>query len=358
MPGRGPGRSRLGLLSLAAVLVLAFSALLPDPAARKAPSGLAHSTSVAADLGTAAADSSRQGGGRAADASETANISTSWDPAESLVHWALDPPSARPADFSNLIRDPKVPLALLFGLKVRTIVVDPGHGGSDPGAIGPTGLMEKEVTLDIARRLRDRLWKSDSHRVLLTREEDEKLSLRERVDFARASDADLFVSIHVNSLPVEPLTMVETYYFGPYGDERTLELAERENEGSGYRVGDFRALLEKIGVAMKTQESKSLATSIQRSLYRNIKLRNKNLVSWGIKTAPFVVLLGVDVPSVLTEVSCISNREEEQRLASPEYREMIAQYLEHGIVEYLHKMDNQEEVPSEGVLRYAATKNQ
>jgi N-acetylmuramoyl-L-alanine amidase len=270
-----------------------------------------------------------------------------WDP-------QIDVSLNAPADYAAFLGDAGVPIADLFGLEVNTIVIDPGHGGSDPGATGAAGLEEKEVTLDIARRLRDRLTAHANIRVLLTRDGDERVSLKERVAFAKAQEADLFISIHVNALPVDRITMIETYYFGPHQDEHTLKLAERENKGSEFAVGEFKKIIAKIGDTMKTQESRVLAMSIQRSLYRNMKRRNEDLVSWGIKTAPFVVLLGVDVPSVLAEVSCITNPGEEQRLATAGYRDEIAAYLEKGIVGYLRKSGHDKEEPTEGALKYAA----
>jgi N-acetylmuramoyl-L-alanine amidase len=228
-----------------------------------------------------------------------------------------------------------LPMADLFGLRVQTIVIDPGHGGIDPGATGHRGLKEKDVALDIARRLRDKLTSFGNYRVLLTREDDRKVYLKERVAFARENHADLFVSIHVNSVPVNFANYVETYYFGPYTDQRSLDLATTENSDSDYVMGDFRKVIAKIGDTMKTEESKTLAISIHKHLYASLKRLNAGLVDAGSKTGPFVVLLGVDVPSVLVEVSCISNKAEEIRLARPGYRDGIAGFLETGIVEYL-----------------------
>ena len=232
------------------------------------------------------------------------------------------------------------PMADLFGLKIHTIVIDPGHGGRDPGATGPTGLKEKDVTLDIARRLRDKLASSGRYRVLLTRDADEKVFLKERVAFAKANNADLFISIHANSLPDESVNYVETYYFGPHTDQQALTLSEEENQESDYSMGEFREVIAKIGDTLKTEESKDLATSIHRQLYRDMKRRNDQLVNAGAKTGPFVVLLGVDIPSVLVEVSCISNTAEETRLAQAEYRDSVAGFLEKGIVDYLDRRAN------------------
>jgi N-acetylmuramoyl-L-alanine amidase len=235
-----------------------------------------------------------------------------------------------------------MPMADLFNLKVQTIVIDPGHGGIDPGATGHLGLKEKDVALDIARRLRDKLAMSGQYRVLLTREEDRKVFLKERVAFAKENRADLFISTHINSLPAEAGSMnyVETYYFGPHTDQRSLDLAEKENRDSDYVMGDFRDVIARIGDTLKTEESKELANSIHKRLYTNLKRRNRDLVDAGAKTGPFMVLLGVEVPSVLVEVSCISNKAEESRLSTPEYRDSVADFLKTGIVEYLEQRAN------------------
>ena len=232
-----------------------------------------------------------------------------------------------------------MPMADLFNLKVGTIVIDPGHGGIDPGATGHQGLLEKNVALDIARRLRDKLVMTGNYRVLLTREEDRKVFLKERVAFAKDNKADLFISIHINSLPAEAasLNYVETYYFGQHTDQRSLELAEKENHASDYAMGDFREVIARIGDTLKTQESMELANAIHRRLYTGLKSRNRYLIDAGSKTGPFMVLLGVEVPSVLVEVSCISNKAEETRLSRPEYRDDVASFLKAGIVEYLEQ---------------------
>lgn len=249
-------------------------------------------------------------------------------------------PQARRAELSylELTRAAPLPLAELFGLDVHTIVVDPGHGGRDPGASGPSGLAEKEVTLDVALRLRDQLRRSGRYRVLLTREQDESVSLRERVDFANAQGADLFVSLHLNALPVAEPTVVETYYFGAHSDEMAREVARAENRGSGYGLGEFRAMIEKLGDSLKYQESRRLARLIQGRLYRRLREENRDIVSWGVKSAPFVVLLGVDMPSVLAELTTLSNPREEQRLKRDAYREKIAATLAASIADYLNQV--------------------
>jgi N-acetylmuramoyl-L-alanine amidase len=242
-----------------------------------------------------------------------------------------------PQDYSGLVGPMPVSIAELFDLGVRTIAVDPGHGGRDPGAIGPGGLKEKDLTLDIARRLRDRLKKHWNYRIILTRDGDVSVPLRRRAEIANENGADLFISIHVNYIPVEPVMIIETYFFGAQVGEEEMRIAEKENQGSEYLMAEFKAIIEKISNNFKQQESRSLALCIHESLFRNIRNKNIRTANRGIKSAPFVVLLGTDMPSVLAEVTCISNKKEEEKLADPAYREEIAAYLESGIVEYLEK---------------------
>jgi N-acetylmuramoyl-L-alanine amidase len=242
------------------------------------------------------------------------------------------------SDFDGLLRNDRFPLTAIFGLDVQTIVIDAGHGGKDPGAIGANGTLEKDVALDIALRLRDRLRSQGRYQILMTRDTDTTLGLNERVAFANENRADLFVSIHINAYPDVGVNTIETYYFGAPPDTASLELAELENTGSHYRMTDFKAMIAKIANTMKHQESASLAASIQYSLFDNLRKRDHGVRNFGVKTAPFVVLLGVDSPSVLAEVSCITNIEEEAKLNTPAYRERIASYLEKGVHDYLrHK---------------------
>ncbi|MCL5024717.1 MAG: N-acetylmuramoyl-L-alanine amidase [Nitrospirae bacterium] len=261
------------------------------------------------------------------------------------------PPSSEktlnPSDYAAFLNG-REPLSRVFGLGVRTIMIDPGHGGSDSGTSGKMGTHEKDMVLDIAKRLRERLRKHSYYTVLMTREQDVAVPLNKRVELANAAKADLFVSIHLNYLPSKPINMIETYYFGPSSDPKTLKLAEQENAGSRYGMSDFREIIEKIGETIKLQESKQLATSIQKKLFVNSREQNGNVYDFGIKRAPFVVLLGVDVPAVLAEVSCLSNREEEIELNTESHRENIARYLEAGILDYLSKGD----------LRYEAKREQ
>jgi len=244
----------------------------------------------------------------------------------------------------SVFADASTPVWDIFGFTIQTIIIDPGHGGEDPGAVGAMGSQEKDITLDVSRRLRDKLAQYKNYRILMTREEDITVPLKDRIAFANNHNADLYVSVHVNSIPRKRINIIETYYFGAYSDEETLRIAERENEGSAYTLNAYRNLVQKLCNTMKFQESKELATSIQYSLYGNMRKSNKDVLDYGIKTAPFVVLLGVDVPSVLVETSCLSNQSEEKKLNVERYREDIATYLEKGIVTYLNNKSNKDEV--------------
>ncbi|MCI0507834.1 MAG: N-acetylmuramoyl-L-alanine amidase [Gammaproteobacteria bacterium] len=257
------------------------------------------------------------------------------DNLEDLAIPGLDDIDVDPGNYEALAES-GMPIAELFGLGVNTIVIDPGHGGKDPGAVGNLGVFEKDVALEIAKRLRSRLRKHEHFEVLMTREGDDTISLNDRVEYANANQADLFISIHVNYFPSEH-SFIETYYFGPTDDTTVASLAKLENADSHYEYGEFKDIIQKIGDTLKFQESRQLAHSVQSNLYGRMKKINKQARDHGIKSAPFVVLLGLDAPSILSEVSCFCNPAEEQRLKTAEYRENIAAFLEKGIVSYLNK---------------------
>lgn len=244
------------------------------------------------------------------------------------------------SDYQPFLSQKNFSLRAIFGLKVKTIVIDPGHGGEDPGTSGSYGTREKDITLDIAKRLHRRMSRYEGYRVLLTRSEDMTCSLEARIEFANAHNADLFISIHVNNIPNKPYSIIETYYFGPNTSRSVLSLAEKENRGAQVSLYDFKAMVQKINNTLKYQEARVLARAIQNSLYGNIRRGNDNVYDYGVKTAPFIVLLGVDMPSVLTEVTCLSNQEEEKKLNDEEYREDIARYMEEGIIQYLQEKIN------------------
>ena len=274
---------------------------------------------------------------------ETAPVQTETD----TGNRALTLPQQSPDQYRTFLNQAQTPLSRIFGLKIKTIIIDPGHGGRDPGAVGRLGTREKNITLDIALKLQKKLEKFPEYRILLTRESDTYLTLEQRAAFANNQKADLFISIHVNVVPSDPSNIIETYYFGPNADEKTLLLVEQENRGAQYTASDFKEIIQKIGNTLKTQESGQLATHIQRSLYRNISRRNGDIENWGVRKAPFIVLLAVDTPSVLTEVTCLSNSEEEIKLKKESYRDEIAGFLEEGIVRYLNNNHNNQQIGGE-----------
>ena len=249
--------------------------------------------------------------------------------------------AGRLLNYDLLLNQDNIRLSSVFGLAVQTIVIDPGHGGKDPGAIGSQGTREKDIVLDIALQLKDKLMETGRYKVLLTRAGDTFVSLADRVKFANDHRADLFVSLHINALPQKEFNVTETYYFGPPSDLHTLRLAEQENRGSEIMTGDFKNMIKKIGDVLKEQESATLAATIQHNLFSNMEKYDRVIADNGIKIAPFVVLLGVNAPSVLVEISCISKSEEETNLNNPKYREKIMASLQKGITGYLSQRQTQ-----------------
>jgi N-acetylmuramoyl-L-alanine amidase len=218
-------------------------------------------------------------------------------------------------------------------LSLKRIVIDPGHGGVQTGAVSETGLTEKEVTLDVALRLR-RLLADAPFEVLLTRDSDKTLGLEKRVAFANSNNADLFVSIHVNWMEPRTIRGLETFFVGPTDDPHTMKLVSMENRESGYSFSDLRHALDKIYIDARRDESRTLAKTIQRQLYGSLKQSNPDLDNRGVKTAPFAVLVGTQMPAILVEVSCLSNSEEVKLLTNGNYREKIAVALLDGIRSY------------------------
>ncbi len=243
-------------------------------------------------------------------------------------------PAAAPAPAAPVLHAPKGLEPSLFRLAVRSVVLDPGHGGTDPGAIGASGVREKDVTLDVASRVKALL--EEGHlAVSLTRDGDATLSLKERVLLANAKKPDLFVSIHVNSLPaVRDKRVVETYVLGTTTDARLQRLAGDENRESGYTLADYRRLLEGVLVDARSGESHRLAQAVQGGLVGALKPAVPRLEDHGVKEAPFVVLIATEMPGILAEVSTVSNDDEARRLRDGGYRQTIARALADGILAY------------------------
>lgn len=262
--------------------------------------------------------------------SVNAIVPTEAGPATVVIRPAVAPEA--PVEASALVPPRRLDPSL-FRLAVTHVVIDPGHGGLDPGALTPWGFTEKEVTLDVALRLRDLL--ADARvRVEMTRDGDATVSLKERAQFANERRADLFVSIHVNSLPTKERRLVETYFCGPADDPHTERLAGEENRGSGYSLSDYRHLLEGLYVDMRQTESRSFAQAVQDQLVLGLRRVSPGLENRGVKSAPFVVLIATEMPGILAEVSCLSNATDARNLRDPEYRQVIAQALADGVRGY------------------------
>jgi len=258
--------------------------------------------------------------------SAPAHSSASVTPAEGVLNIESTPESEVPLSHPRPINREAIPLA------IKKIVIDPGHGG-EPGAISESGVTEKEITLDVALRLR-RLLENEPFEVLLTRETDRRVSLDQRVAFANEHKADLFLSIHVNWMEPHSIRALETYYVGPTDDPTTLKLASRENKDSAYSLSDYKQILEKIYVDARRDESRALAKTIQTRLFRSLKSKNPLLQNRGVKTAPFVVLIGTQMPAILVEISSLSNEGDVELLTKLDYRENIALALVEGIRGY------------------------
>ena len=223
--------------------------------------------------------------------------------------------------------------AAVFPLAVRKIALDPGHGGDSLGTRAPLGLVEKELTLDIAQRLR-KLLEADSFEVVMTREQDRSVSLEERGLAANRDGADIFVSIHLNWIENREARGVETYYLGATDDPYLTRLAAAENRESGYSMADMRGLLDRIYADVRQDKSRTLAEVVQASLFRSLGKVNPGIENRGVKAAPFIVLLSTEMPAILAEVSCLSNEDEAALLTKPLYRQYIAEALAAGIRSY------------------------
>lgn len=216
-----------------------------------------------------------------------------------------------------------------LGLEVKTVIIDPGHGGKDPGAISNSQVYEKSVVLELSLMLRD-LLVSQGYNVRLTRDSDIYLSLRERTRKATMQGADLFISIHANAAANTGASGVETYYLALASDETAQRTAARENSGAGYGIKELDKLVTKILKESKSVESRRLAQYIQTEL-----VDATNTISRGVKHAPFVVLIGTKVPAVLVEVGFLSHQEEARKLTNKAYKRNIAEAIARGIDRYV-----------------------
>ena len=250
-------------------------------------------------------------------------------------------------------RDGQQSLSRALGLKVGHIVIDAGHGGHDTGTVGPTGLMEKDLCLDVALRLgqliQERLPGTE---ITYTRSDDTFVPLEERTNIANQAKADLFLSIHANSSPDSSARGVETYYLNFSPSPEAMQVAARENATAQNGVHDLDDLIQRIERNEKIEESRELATDIQDSLTKDLQRTNHSIRNRGVRKAPFVVLIGANMPSVLAEISFISNPTDESSLEKPEGRERVAEGLFQGVEAYLQSTNsvasNQAKVAANG----------
>jgi N-acetylmuramoyl-L-alanine amidase len=236
--------------------------------------------------------------------------------------------------------------AAIFPLAVRRVVIDAGHGGASVGTRTPQGVLEKNLTLDIAIRLRRLLEKQ--LQVVMTRDSDRDVSLEQRGTLANRSGADIFVSIHLNWIQNRRSRGVETYYLGPTDDPYLTRLAASENLESGYSLADMRHLLDRIYAGVRQDKSRKLAQVVQGALFQSLGKLSPEVADRGVKAAPFIVLLSTEMPAILAEVSSMSNEEEARLLTKPLYRQYIAEALAKGIRAYAGIVEGAPEVALAG----------
>ena len=252
-----------------------------------------------------------------------------------------NPDLVQPASAPQPTRAGQSTLTRALGLKIGRIVIDAGHGGHDTGTIGPTGLMEKDLCLDVALRLgkiiQQRLPSAD---VLFTRSDDTFIPLEERTHIANEAKADMFVSIHANSSQDTGARGIETYYLNLKGSPEAMEVAARENATSDQGIHELEDLVKQIARTEKIDESREFAEDVQDSLARRVQKTAKVVKNRGVRKAPFVVLIGADMPSILTEISFLSNPADEKLLKQPEHRQRVAEGIFQGIAGYLQSLNS------------------
>jgi N-acetylmuramoyl-L-alanine amidase len=224
-------------------------------------------------------------------------------------------------------------LVRALGLKLGRVVLDPGHGGHDTGTIGPSGLLEKDVVLDVALRLGKLIEERMGAEVVYTRREDSFVPLPQRTALANENHADLFLSIHANA-GASSVSGSETYYLNFSTDKSDLDVASRENATSERTIHELQSIVEKIARKDKADESREFASRIQAAIYKDMLKANPRIQDRGVRKAPFVVLIGAAMPSVLSEIGFLSNPREERLLRREDYRQRLAEALYKGLSQY------------------------
>jgi N-acetylmuramoyl-L-alanine amidase len=252
-------------------------------------------------------------------------------PAPTLPAAPIAAPVAAPPPSRNLTGG--LSLARQLGLGVSRIVIDPGHGGHDPGAKG-RGINEAEVVLDVALRLEKLLERMPGVEVILTRRSNDFVPLEERTALANREGADLFLSIHANASTNNQASGVETYFLNFANNLSAASVAARENAASGQHMGALPDVVKTIALNNKLDESRDFATYVQREMIKTLRPANRSVRDLGVKQAPFVVLIGAAMPSVLAEISFVTNAQDARLLKNGTYRQRIADALLSGIQEY------------------------
>jgi N-acetylmuramoyl-L-alanine amidase len=228
--------------------------------------------------------------------------------------------------------------ALQSGPSIRKIVLDPGHGGKDPGAIGVGGIAEKDIVLAVAQKLAGKLRQEMGVQVILTRSDDRFIALEDRTATANAQEADLFVSLHMNASPNSEARGLETYYLDKTTDEASLRLAARENATSRKNVSDLQFILSDMTQNLKLEDSITLAHHIQHSLVNSMSKNMAEVKDLGVKKALFYVLVGARMPSILVEMFFITNQTEGRAMSQENYQNAVVDALYDGIVKYNESM--------------------
>jgi N-acetylmuramoyl-L-alanine amidase len=249
-------------------------------------------------------------------------------PSRTVVPPALNSPALPSAN-----ADGKFSLARQLGLGVSRIVIDPGHGGHDPGAKA-NGVVEAELVLDVAQRLAKLLQKQTGIDVVMTRATDVFIPLEERTAIANREGADLFLSIHANAARNTKARGIETYFLNFASNPEAEAVAARENSASGRTMHSLPEIVRAIALNNKLDESRDFADTVQRAMVRRLSARNKELRNLGVKQAPFVVLIGAAMPSVLAEISFVTNKQDAALLKTGAYRQQIAESLFDAVVGY------------------------
>jgi N-acetylmuramoyl-L-alanine amidase len=225
-----------------------------------------------------------------------------------------------------------------LGLGIKKIVIDPGHGGKDPGTCSPSGLKEKDIVLDVALRVAKILKETLGCEVILTRTRDVFIPLEERTAIANSKEADLFLSIHVNAAPNHEARGIETYVLDLASNKDAMRLAAMENATSAKQISDLQSILLDLMQNSKINESLKLAGLVQEEMVTGLNKKFSAVSNLGVKKAPFVVLIGAQMPAVLTEIAFLSNPEEEKRLRDDAYLAGVANHISGGVAQYVHSM--------------------